>query len=263
MSLDVAETGARRSILTDAQLADYDRDGFLIIKGLFGAGETAEILNWTEELETWLEAPGKYMKYFETSLKRPGQRLLNRIENFYPYHDGFKELVDGPKLKGIAGELFGESAVLFKEKINFKLAGGDGFKPHQDQQAGWGDYADLFISVLVCIDEQTEENGCLKLVPGRGDKNLVGDEWRPLDDQQMADMEFVPFHGKPGDVVLFDSFVSHGSEANLTDEPRRALYITYNKHTAGDHRAQYYADKRKSYPPDCEREDGKEYVFRV
>jgi len=32
---------------------------------------------------------------------------------------------------------------------------------------------------------------------------------------------------------------------------------------AGDHLAQYYADKRKSYPPDIERDPDKEYVFRV
>jgi hypothetical protein len=41
------------------------------------------------------------------------------------------------------------------------------------------------------------------------------------------------------------------------------MYITYNRRAEGDQRARYYADKRESYPPDCEREAGKEYVFRV
>jgi len=249
--------------LTAEQKSDYDRDGFLILKNHFTPAETAALTGWTDTLHHLPEAPGEYMKYFEESLTAPGEKLLSRIENFYPYHDGFNALFDGDKLRGVVGELFGEDAVLFKDKINYKLAGGDGFKPHQDQQAGWGDYADLFISVLVCVDTQTEENGCLKLVPGRGDKTLVGDEWRPLDERQMQDMQFVPFHGEPGDVVLFDSFVSHMSEPNRTNEPRRALYVTYNKASAGDHRAQYYIDKRKSYPPDCEREPDKEYVFRV
>jgi hypothetical protein len=31
----------------------------------------------------------------------------------------------------------------------------------------------------------------------------------------------------------------------------------------GDHREKYFSDKRKNYPPDYEREPGKEYVFRV
>ena len=49
----------------------------------------------------------------------------------------------------------------------------------------------------------------------------------------------------------------------MTADPRRVLYVTYNEAVHGDHREQYYADKRKSYPPDIEREDGKEYAYRV
>ena len=31
----------------------------------------------------------------------------------------------------------------------------------------------------------------------------------------------------------------------------------------GDQRGRYYRDKRQSYPPDCERDTAKQYVFRV
>ena len=48
-----------------------------------------------------------------------------------------------------------------------------------------------------------------------------------------------------------------------TQTPRRVLYVTYNRHSEGDRRAQYFADKRAAYPPDCEREPRREYVFRV
>src|SRR5438132_8365340 len=34
----------------------------------------------------------------------------------------------------------------------------------------------------------------------------------------------------------------------------RSLYITYNRQSAGDHRVRYYADKRKNFPPDIERD---------
>jgi hypothetical protein len=44
---------------------------------------------------------------------------------------------------------------------------------------------------------------------------------------------------------------------------RRNLYLTYNRASEGDHREKYFADKRKSYPPDLEREPGKEYSFKV
>ena len=62
---------------------------------------------------------------------------------------------------------------------------------------------------------------------------------------------------------FFDSYTPHRSGPNLTDKPRRVLYVTYNRLSEGEHRATYYADKRRSYPPDCEREPGKTYVFRV
>ena len=76
-------------------------------------------------------------------------------------------------------------------------------------------------------------------------------------------MRFVAYPSRPGDVVFFDSYVPHRSGPNLTAEARRVLYVTYNRLSEGDHRTRYYADKRKSYPPDCEREPGKPYVYRV
>lgn len=97
------------------------------------------------------------MIYSEPNLREPGRRLINRIENFYPYHAGFRALFDGETLCGRVSELFGEPAVLFKDKINFKMPGGDGFKPHEDQQAGWSSYASIFITTLVAIDEATAE----------------------------------------------------------------------------------------------------------
>ena len=46
-------------------------------------------------------------------------------------------------------------------------------------------------------------------------------------------------------------------------KPRGLIYVTYNRLAEGDHRVQYCADKRKNYPPDCERVPGKAYRFRV
>jgi 2-aminoethylphosphonate dioxygenase len=41
------------------------------------------------------------------------------------------------------------------------------------------------------------------------------------------------------------------------------LYMTYNRLSAGDQRARYYADKHANYPPDIERSADREYVYRV
>ena len=246
-----------------AELAAYVRDGFLVVPGLFYADEVAALRAWTDEVQAWPELPDRWMVYGESSLTEPGRRLINRIENFYPYHPGFERLFDEEKLAGRVSELFGEPAVLFKDKINFKLPGGDGFEPHQDQQAGWSTYARLFVTALVAIDEATAENGCLELAAGQHSRGLIGREWAPLTGDAMRGMEFAAYPAKPGDVAFFDSYVPHRSGPNRTAEPRRVLYVTYNRASEGDHRLRYYADKRKSYPPDCEREPGKQYVYKV
>jgi hypothetical protein len=249
--------------LSPRELDTFRRDGFLVCRGLLSPGEVADVRRWTDEVQAWPEVPGAWMVYGEQSLRQPGTRLVNRIENFYPYHAGFKALFDGDLLLGRVADLLGEPAVLFKDKINFKLPGGDGFKPHQDQQAGWSAYAPLFVTALVSIDPSTEANGCLELAAGRHTRGLIGREWAPLDGPELAGVEFVPCPTQPGDAVFFDSYVPHRSGPNLSGEPRRVLYVTYNRLADGDHRARYYEDKRRAYPPDVEREPGKQYVYRV
>ena len=258
-----ARTGPAPDPEIPARIETFRRDGFVVVPGLFDAEEMRRIATWTNELQALPEMPGRYMMYFEPSLLRPGERVLQRMENFCPFHAGFAALCDGDKLCGVASRLFGEPAVLFKDKINFKLPGGDGFKPHQDQQAGWSTYADLFITAMVSIDPTTAENGCLELCAGHHTQGLLGDEWKPLTDDDMRRLGARAVPTRAGDAVFFDSYTPHASGPNLTSERRRVLYITYNRRSAGDHRARYYADKRKSFPPDIERDPTRTYTFRV
>ena len=247
-------------ILSEEQIETFERDGYLIVSQAFTPDEVKRIETWTQELVALPEESGKHWVYHEKSLKGGDADLISRIENIVPFHDGFEKL--STVLKGPVGQLLGEEAALFKEKINFKMAGGDGFKPHQDSQAGWDSYADFFISALVSIDEATVENGCLQLVNGHHKRGLFK-SWEPLTEDDMADMEFVLCPTKPGDIIFFDCYAPHASEPNLTDQTRRLYYATYNRLSEGDHLAQYYADKHKNYPPDIDREPGKDYVFRV
>lgn len=247
-------------MLTQEQLAEFRRDGYLLVRGLINTEKMAEITRWTDEVCNLPEVPGKYMMYFEQSQLEPGKRLLCRLEDFEPYHEGFCKLFNSEEMLGNVSQLFGDEAVLFKDKINFKMPGGDGFKAHQDVQAGWDTYASLHITALVAIDPCTTENGCLEVAAGFHDKGLIGDKWKPLPEDEL---DYVPIPTEPGDVVFFDSYAPHRSSPNHTDSSRRVLYVTYNRLSEGDHRRQYYIDKRKSYPPDCERDPDKDYVFRV
>lgn len=248
--------------LTPQQIEYFQTTGYLLIRGLYKGQALEDVVRWTGEVEAWPETPGAAMKYFEKPAAGDG-RLLQRVENFYPYHAGFRALCDGAEMKGITSQLMGEEAVLFKEKINFKLPGGAGFEPHQDAQADWGRYSAFHITAMVSVDPCTLENGCLEMVSGHHDRGLIGDLWKPLDGAQMRGMDFVAIPTAPGDAIFFDSYAPHRSAPNTTSAPRRVLYITYNRHSEGDWREQYYADKRQSFPPDCERQPGKTYAYKV
>jgi len=246
--------------LDDKHFSDYARDGFVILRNSFSHEDMLLIEKWTEELAVRPEESGKHWVYHEKSRLDPHIRLINRIEYMSPFHPGFAEL--SKALQVTAGQLLGEEAVLFKEKINFKMPGGDGFKPHQDSQAGWEDYASYFVNAMVCIDDATIANGCLQLVAGYNKGGLYR-EWEPLTDEDMRGMVFVPYPTRPGDVVFFDCYVPHASEPNLTNSTRRLYFATYNRKSEGDHMRRYYADKHRNFPPDIDRVPGKEYVFRV
>jgi len=249
-------------ILTPEQVSQFDRDGFLVVRGMYSPEETATISDWTDEVASRPEAPGKYMMYFENS-HADGSRILCRIENFVPYHEGFAKLITARRMQQAVSELFGEEAVLFKDKINFKLPGGDGFREHQDVQAGWDDYASLHITAMVAIDETNEANGSLEMIAGMHRQGVLGSMWAPLTDEDTGHASYVAVHCQPGDAVFFDSYAPHRSQPNRTAKARRVLYITYNKRSEGDSREQYYTDKRRNYPPDIERDPDKVYSFKV
>lgn len=247
-------------VLSDEQIETFERHGYLVLSQAFDPEEVKLIDTWTRELAALPEETGKHWVYHEKSLNGDGADLIGRIENIAPFHAGFEEL--STVLKAPVAQLLGEDAALFKEKINFKMAGGDGFKPHQDSQAGWDAYADFFITALVSIDEATVENGCLRMVNGHHKRGLFK-SWEPLSEDDMADMEFIDCPTKPGDVVFFDCYAPHASAPNMTGQTRRIFFATYNRLSDGEHMAQYYADKHKNYPPDIDRDPSKEYVFRV
>jgi len=247
-------------IPTVDDVARMRRDGYLVVRNFVSPHQLAELLQWTAQLEGAPEVSGRHWVYREDSMTTPARRVIQRIENFCPYHAGFDRFIRDSALVRWTGALMGAPVVLFKDKINFKMPGGAGFKAHQDQQAGWTVYAPLFVTAMVTLDAATLENGCLEVSAGRHREGLIGEQWKPLEEQGL---NLRPVPTAPGDVIFFDSFVPHASKPNLTDSSRRILYITYNLASDGDHRARYFADKHASFPPDIDRDREKTYVFRV
>lgn len=190
--------------------------------------------------------------------------MLQRIENFCQYNQQLDDILRGKKMLGMCTELLGETSVLYKEKVNYKMPGAEGFAPHQDVCAGWWMYnQDLHISVLICIDPATLENGCLEVVRGKHTQGMLSEEYKEVNPQFVKDAKWEYCPTQPGDVIFFDSYVPHRSGPNLTKGKRRVLYSTYAKASQGDLRDKYYADKRVSFPPDCERLEGKKYEYKI
>ena len=252
-----------RGPLDPGVLARFRRNGWALVPGFFPPQEAARLAQWTDEVTVLPELPGRQMVYRESPPGNPEEKLLQRVEDFCPYHPAMDGLAREGKLAQAMAQLFGGAAALFKDKINFKLAGGGGFELHQDQQAGWSVYAPFFVTALVSIDRATIANGCLEIADMPRAEGLLGPEWRPLTLEELGGNRLIPVPTEPGDVIFFDSFVAHASKRNSSDGCRRVLYLTYNRLADGDHRARYFHDKRQSFPPDIERVPGREYKFRV
>ncbi len=121
--------------LTPEQIKVFDHDGFVHAPGFFDAEDMRRITGWTEEIAAWPEEPGRHMVYYEDSLVEPGTRVVQRVENVTPFHEGFRTLFVHSRMEAAISSLLGEPAIFFKDKINLKMPGGDGFKAHQDAQA--------------------------------------------------------------------------------------------------------------------------------
>jgi 2-aminoethylphosphonate dioxygenase len=228
------------------QCRQMQHEGYLVVRHLVERAQVAQLLEWTAELECALEAPGRHWFYHEDSLTTPNRRLIQRIENFCPYHEGFDHFARRGSLAIWTRALMGGPVLLFKDKINFKMPGGGGFAAHQYQQAGWSAYASIFVTAMLTLDEATLENGCLEsAAAGHKGALSMGEQWKPL---EVANLNLQPVTTEPGDVVFFDSFVPHASKPNFTAFPRRVLYLTYNLASEGDQRTRYLADKHASFP---------------
>jgi ectoine hydroxylase-related dioxygenase (phytanoyl-CoA dioxygenase family) len=170
---------------------------------------------------------------------------LARTENFIGFSPLLAAVLVTGKIRVCAGELLGEEALLYKEKINYKLVGGAGFAPHQDKPAY--PFVDKVLSVMVAVDAATLDNGCLQVVD-RLHATVLPQDDRGCIEQDLADtLHFHPMELAAGETLFFDALTPHKSASNTSLLPRRALYPTYNAKSEGDLRTAYYEEKLKAF----------------
>lgn len=246
--------------LSEEQALFWQKNGFVALTDFFPLHIKKQLKSWCDELTALPETPGKWMKYFEKNAQ--GKRQLCRIENFIDYHRPMHELANGERTLQLVSQLMAEQAVIFKEKINYKFPGGGGFKPHQDAPAFISFNQRFHITMMIAIDDCTLENGCLQVVKGGANKPVILPQEADGSIQKNIADAFLwsPIACQSGDVILFDSYLPHYSEPNRSNNPRRAMFITFNRFSEGGARREaYYQDKREKFPPDCERDPNKDY----
>lgn len=236
--------------LTAQDKASFARDGWLVLRGVLGPEALAELDAWVREVEAWAAEDGPGMHHFEQTDAGPA---IARSEDLVDDHAGLRRFICADAVIGWVGDLLGEPAVLYKEKVNYKQPGGAGFAPHQDAPAYR--FVDHHISVMVPIDAATAANGCLSFAPDYARGRLPETRGR-IAPEVAAGLDWRAVEVQPGDVVLFDSFAPHKSGTNHSDAPRRALYLTYNAASKGDFRDVYYADKRAEFAQEGHAFDG-------
>ena len=96
-----------------------------------------------------------------------GERHVRRIFNPIAHHQAFNDLIFHPRILDAVETLIGPNIQLHHTKLNLKppASGQARFEWHQDYPFFPHTNYDL-VAVAVHIDEATEENGCLRVIPG-------------------------------------------------------------------------------------------------
>ncbi|KAJ5462094.1 Phytanoyl-CoA dioxygenase [Penicillium daleae] len=246
--------------LAAEQLQSFQENGYLLVRGFFNPEETKVLQQWALEVHDLPQTPGvPWMPYEEVNGQ--GQRVLCRTENFANSHAGFDSFLRGQRATSVLQQLAGEEMLLFKEKINYKLAGSGGFDPHIDANAYTHVKNIKHLTILAAVDEMNAINGGLEVVNGSHRMEVPLGADRCIEPAWVDSHRWTPcdLHPGLGDILVFGSYLAHRSGANTSSKDRRAIYATYNCATEGDLHDEYYADRQKLWPATHMRKEGESY----
>ncbi|KAK5111651.1 hypothetical protein LTR62_004756 [Meristemomyces frigidus] len=249
--------------LTTEQVQRFDEQGFLILLATeHNLVDPDTLQQWAQQVRDLPRENGKWMPYDEVTPS--GEKQIMRTENFADFHHGFSELLYGESLASLLKQVTRDDMLLFKDKINYKLAGGNGFGAHLDAPA-YDHIGEIeHTTANIAVDAATIANGCIEVVPGSHRMDVELKNVGAISDKWVAEHTWVPVELECGDLLIFGSHLAHRSASNTTNNPRTSVYATYHRVSDGtDLRARYYADRRANFPPDHERVAGKDYAAGV
>ena len=221
--------------LTTAQIVDYRRDGFIVLQSFFDQAMICEVGDVIERITRDAIASGNTEGVMELEPQKDGdvprpRRILEPFER----DECFRRLVTQDLLLDCVESLIGPNIVLHISKLNFKPARvGSVVEWHQDL-AYYPHTNDDLVTVLVYIDDATEENGCLCVLPRHHhhyfehslpDGRFAGMITEDLDGGRYG--QAVPLVAPRGSVILLHPVTPHSSHPNLSDQARRTIIVSF------------------------------------
>jgi ectoine hydroxylase-related dioxygenase (phytanoyl-CoA dioxygenase family) len=218
--------------LSDSQLADFERDGYIIVPRLLDA-EAVELLGSI--------ARADYQIQQEASSRADGEggAVKIAVRNELSDEEIYTAIVRAQSLVGAMEQLLGGEVYHYHHKLILKEPReGGAWAWHQDY-GYWYNYCcpfPLLASCMIAVDRATKTNGCLQVI--RGSHRLGRVDHKQVGEQTGADPERVQValerlelaycELEPGDAILFHCNLLHRSDQNKSDLPRWAFICCYN-----------------------------------
>lgn len=222
----------------------YDRDGYVTGGQVLSAEQVALLRRELDRVVAEREAAGVPQPYRITSMGQAGAPIW-QIVDIWLASAAFAALLRQPRIMAIAKRLLRcDSMRLWHDQIQYKPAGGGGVNWWHQDWPYWRVIgpANEVLTAWVALDDADADNGCMSMVPG---SQRWGDQIELLHAQAdgRADHDAASFvAGLPGacgdatvrgvlrpvpagHVHFHHAFTWHGSHANLSARPRRAIAL--------------------------------------
>jgi phytanoyl-CoA hydroxylase len=210
----------------------YERDGYVVVRGLFSTDEVAALREHYMALRAQGERPGDFSGVDPAS-SDPLKRFPRMIHMHRWDETSLRWLIDA-RLGACMTDLLGREPFAVQTMLYFKPPGARGQALHQDQY-----YLKVkpgtCIAAWLALDVCDEESGCLQVVPGSHRFPVLCTEqadtsisFTDITVPVPEGVPIVPVLMDPGDVIFFHGSLIHGSYPNTSpDRFRRALIGHY------------------------------------
>jgi len=242
-------------MLSQEQIDQFHRDGFLIIPGVFQGEELERLRAAADAVQAEGDAgQGDGHQHREID----GVKRYYRSEQMWDRDVVFRAVTVKPDLLEAIGQCIGHEFLPVNDSFVCKLPRYNVPVPwHQDIPYGQLENApvDTFgvpnFDTDIYLDDSTVENGCVWGIPQH---HLVG-EIKPV--KTMSQEELfnhplaVPLEVKAGDVIFHCLSAPHGSIGNKTDTMRRIFYVHYMNRAVVENCYPYWLGKKRCFSPEA------------